>query len=228
MKYLLIFIFFYTSALSKESICYGTTSHGKLKHGIQLPSEGENFVSYSTLAKTLNRTYVHSKVKTIIVETYEDLAKQIPTKIYKYGETGFKEGGRFRPHKTHQNGLSVDFMVPVLNQDGKSVHLPTNLLNKFGYLIEFDKNGKFDKYKIDFEALAAHIVTLHKVAKKHNAGLWRVIFDPNLQHYLLKTKHGKYIKNNIQLSKKKSWVRHDEHYHVDFIVKCKKLSEFKN
>ena len=211
-----------SSVLASESICYGTTSNGRLEGGVKLPSEGENFVSYSKTAELLGRTYVHSKVKEIIQASYKSLEIKTPSKVYKYAETGFKEGGRFRPHKTHRNGLSVDFMVPVVNEKGRPVHLPTNFFNKLGYSIEFDDAGKYEEYKIDYEALAAHIVSLHEVAEKNGAGLWRVIFDPKLQPYLMKTKHGEYLKKHIQFSKKRSWVRHDEHYHVDFDVSCKK------
>ena len=48
----------------------------------------------------------------------------MPDTVYKYTETGFENGGKFRPHKTHQNGLSVDFMTPVKNKNNESVHLP--------------------------------------------------------------------------------------------------------
>ena len=57
------------------------------------------------------------------------------------------------------------------------------------------------------------------VARGH--GLWRVIFDPQLQPLLFDTEIGRLLKkNNITFSKKRSWVRHDDHYHVDFIVPC--------
>jgi penicillin-insensitive murein endopeptidase len=144
----------------------------------------------------------------------------MPDKVFKYAETGLEEGGRFKPHKTHQNGLSVDFMVPVVNEEGNSVHLPTHYFNKLGYNIEFDGNGKYDEYSIDYDAMAAHIVALHKSAKKHDADIWRVIFDPQMQNKLFQTAHGPYLKKHIQFSKKRSWVRHDEHYHVDFKVQC--------
>jgi murein endopeptidase len=72
-------------------------------------------------------------------------------------------GGRIRPHRTHQNGLSVDFFVPVRNAQGKSVPLPISITNRLSYNIEFDISGKYVK----------------------------------------------------------PWVRHDEHYHVDFAVPCK-------
>ena len=69
--------------------------------------------------------------------------------------------GRIRLHRTHQSGLSVDFMVPVLDKLGRSVPLPTTALNKFGYDIEFDKDGKFGDLTIDFEAIAEHLRQLH-------------------------------------------------------------------
>ncbi|TQV88671.1 replication initiation protein [Aliikangiella coralliicola] len=208
------------SVAAKESICFGTTAKGRLKDGVELPSSGNNFVTYSRVARAAGRTYVHSKVKDIVVEAYRILESEQPKKVYKYAETGLKEGGQFKPHKTHRNGLSVDFMTPVINKKGKSVHLPTNPFNKFGYNIEFDKNGVYEGLKIDYEALAAHIVVLDKTAKQKGYDLWRVIFDPSLQPELFKTKYSAYLKANIRFSKKRSWVRHDEHYHVDFAIPC--------
>lgn len=143
-----------------------------------------------------------------------------PDKVYKYAETGLKNGGLFKPHKTHQNGLSVDFMTPVTDKNGKSVHLPTNPLNKLGYNIEFGANNKYKTLSIDFVALAARIVQLHKYARKNGHEIWRVIFAPELQPELYKTEYADYFRANIQFSKKRSWVRHDEHYHVDFKVAC--------
>ena len=223
-KLILIFvILFSTNIMAVESICYGTTKNGRLVNGVKLPSKGKNFISYGVIPVQAGRTYVHSKVKKVVVDAYNLLSKEQSNKVYKYAETGFKKGGQFKPHKTHRNGLSIDFMVPVIDKQGKSVRLPTNPLNRYGYNIEFDKQGKYKEYQLDYEALGAHIVALHKMARKNGIDLWRVIFDPELQPYLYKTRYGEYIKNNIKIPKKKSWVRHDEHYHVDFIVKCKKL-----
>jgi len=222
MKYLsIITLFFPLMSFAETSTCFGTTSNGSLDNGVKLPSDGKNYVGYSTMARLAGRTYVHSEVRDIIVSAYKDLETEQPTKVYKYAETGFKDGGQFKPHKTHRNGLSVDFMTPVKDKDGKSVHLPTNALNKLGYDIEFDANDHYDGMYIDYVAIAAHIVALHKKAKEHEHDLWRVIFDPKLQPNLYKTKYAQYLKDNIQFSKKRSWVRHDEHYHVDFAIPCK-------
>lgn len=209
-------------SFATESTCYGTTAVGRLEKGVELPAKGDNFVTYSSIARLAGRTYAHSTVHDIIVASYARLESELPEKVFKYAETGFEKGGQFKPHKTHQNGLSVDFMTPVVNAEGESVHLPTNPFNKFGYKIEFDSKGIYDGLTIDYEAMAAHIVSLHKEAIAHGVDLWRVIFDPKLQPSLFKTMYGTYLKKHIQFSTKPSWVRHDEHYHVDFRVLCKK------
>lgn len=225
MKKLLLMslLFFSANVFSDQSTCYGTTANGRLENALQLPSNGPNFESYSSVADMAGRTFVHSTVASIIVHSYRALELEQPDKVYKYAETGFKQGGKFWPHKTHQNGLSVDFMTPVKNADGVSVHLPTTPFNKYGYNIEFNKAGVYENLSIDYEALAAHIVALHKTAKAQGYDLWRVIFDPQLQPGLFKTCFADYLQANIQFSKKRSWVRHDEHYHVDFLLPCEKL-----
>ena len=206
-----------------ESTCFGTTSNGRLENGVKLPQRGKNFESYSTLAGMLGRTYVHSEVSQILINTYRALEKKHPTKVFKFAETGFSAGGQFKPHKTHQNGLSIDHMVPV-TKNGKSVHLPTNALNKWGYNIEFDLKGNFKGYKLDYEALGALIVEIHLQTKKRGHEIWRVIFDPKMTPQLLKTSHGEYLKRNIKFSERRSWVRHDEHIHIDFKIPCNEMS----
>jgi penicillin-insensitive murein endopeptidase len=213
-----------TSAIAaepSESICFGTTDKGRIENAWQLPTSGENFSAYSSSGAVLGRNYVHSKVYATVLDAYKTLFKVEPTKVFVYGETGWKNGGRFRPHKTHQNGLSVDFFVPVLDKNRKSVPLPTSALNKFGYSIEFDSKGKYKEYSIDFEAMAAHLLALKDSADKNGIKIWRVIFDNDLQKLLFQTTKGKQLQSLLQFSIKKAWVRHDEHYHVDFIVPCK-------
>lgn len=209
--------------VAQASTCYGTTANGRLEGGVRLPRQGNNFECYSTLARMAGRTYVHSSVRDIVVAAYQVLEFEQPGKVFKYAETGLKHGAQFKPHKTHMNGLSVDFMVPVMDSQGRPVHLPTNPLNKLGYNIEFDKSGKYDGLTIDYEAMAAHIVSLHREARRRGYDLWRVIFDPQLQSNLYLTEYVEYLRSNIRFSERRSWVRHDEHYHVDFDVPCEPM-----
>ncbi|OGW24318.1 MAG: peptidase [Nitrospirae bacterium GWC2_42_7] len=213
-----------TNAADKpESICYGTTDKGRIENAWQLSSSGANFSAYSTVGDTIGRNYVHNKVYDTVLDAYKSLQQKILEKVFVYGETGWKSGGRFLPHKSHQNGLSVDFFVPVVDTKGKSVPLPASPLNKFGYNIEFTSKGKYKEYSIDFEAIAAHLFSLKEAADKHNIKIWRVIFDNDLQKLLFKTSKGKELQALLTFSTKKSWVRHDEHYHVDFIVPCREF-----
>lgn len=218
---IIIFVSITASANALESTCHGTVANGYLENGVKLPSDGKNFTAYSSLGVSLGRTYVHSKVAEIVVSAYRVLEKSASEKVFIYGETGWSTGGRIRPHKTHKNGLSVDFIVPVIDDTGRSVYLPTGVSNKFGYNIDFDANAKFEGYTIDFEAIAEHLYQLNVTAKAHGAGIALVIFDPPYLPRLFSTKRGQYLKENINFMKGKAWIRHDEHYHVDFSVRCK-------
>ena len=217
---------FVMAADQPESICYGTTESGRVENALQLPSSGKNFSIYSSLGAIAGRNYVHSKVYATVLDAYKYLLLKEPHKVFVYGETGWKNGGRFRPHKTHQNGLSVDFFVPVIDDsEGSSVPLPTSLLNKFGYNIEFTAKGTYKQYSIDFKSMAAHLFALKEAADKNGIKISRVIFDSDLQKLLFNTSKGNELQAALPFSTKKPWVRHDEHYHVDFTVPCKDIRQ---
>lgn len=211
-------------AWAADSQCFGTVSNGRIEHSVKLPSSGSNFSSYSTVAAAAGRTYVHSKVKQVVVDAYAATASSAPSTVFVYGETGWSGGGRFRPHRTHQNGLSVDFFVPVRDASGKSVALPTSVTNRFGYDIEFDPSARFEDLTIDFPAMAEHLYQLHVAAKNRGVGIALVIVEPPFLTNLFATPRGPYLKQNLPFMKGRAWVRHDEHYHVDFAVPCKPLA----
>lgn len=208
---------------SAKSTCYGTPGKGRIEGAVQLPASGPNYSAYSSLGVTLGRTYVHEKVRDIVVAAYSGLASAAPGKVFVYGEVGWKSGGRLRPHRTHKNGLSIDFLVPVLDSSGKPESLPISALNKYGYGIDFDGNGKFEELTIDFEAIGEHLYQLSIAAQNAGVPIALVIFDPPYLPRLFATKHGKFLERNINFMKGKAWIRHDEHYHVDFGVPCKPL-----
>ncbi len=210
-----------SAACQAASICYSTPGNGRLEGGVPLARSGKNFAAYSTLGVLLGRTHVHSDV----ARAYADLRQTVPDTVYVYGESGWSGGGSFRPHRTHQNGLSVDFMVPVRNGQGRSVRLPAHAFNKYGYGIEFDASGKYRELRIDFDAIADHLVALHKAAKRQGIGIQRMIFEPAYLPRLYEARQGGYIRKNISFMKGTAWIRHDEHYHVDFRVPCRPLKK---
>jgi penicillin-insensitive murein endopeptidase len=207
--------------VAAESQCYGTVSNGKIENSVKLPASGPNFSAYSILGATAGRTHLHSRVAEVVVSAYAALATTNPSTVFVYGESGWPSGGRIRPHRTHQNGLSVDFFVPVQNKEGKSVPLPTSLTNRLGYDIEFNAQAKYQEYSIDFTAIAEHLYQLHVAAKAKGVGIGLVIFDTAFSPQLFTTARGKYLQENLAFMKGKPWVRHDEHYHIDFVIPCK-------
>lgn len=173
-----------------------------------VPTHARN---YCWICKQALRTYAYEPVAKTVEATYTALYDDGWKNDFVLGEVGFPWGGRFRPHKTHRNGLSVDFMVPL--KDG--TRLPTHALNKFGYSLEFDQDGKIDAGEIDFKALAAHLLKLDAAARKRGGKINRVFFAPDLQKHLNPD-----LKSRFAFNKKQSWVRHDDHYHVDFDFPC--------
>ena len=221
-----IFLFTVAQDAASASICYGTSANGRVSESVALPAEGKNYGPYSSLGVTLGRTHVHQTVRDIVADAYAATYRTMPATRFVYGETGLSTGGPFKPHRTHQNGTSVDFMVPVLDSKGKSVALPSNALNKFGYALEFDANGKLNDLQIDFEAIAEHLYQLAIAAKKHGGSINRVIFQKELVAQLYRTRRGDYLRRSVTFMKATPWIRHDEHYHVDFTLPCRPMTDF--
>lgn len=212
-----------TNAVAADSVCYGTTSKGRLENGVRIPESGPNFSAYSAVGVAVGRTYVHSKVAAVIEAAYRSLAAWVPDKRYVYGESGWSSGGRIKPHRTHQNGLAVDFMVPVLDAKERSVPLPAGLSNKFGYGIEFDDKARFGKLRIDFDAIGEHLLALSEAARQQGIAVQRVIFEKPYLPNLFAASRGSFVKQRIPFMQGEPWIRHDEHYHVDFAVPCKPM-----
>jgi penicillin-insensitive murein endopeptidase len=207
---------------SAESACLGTTSNGRLEGACQLPSDGSNFEPYSEKGVALGRTFLHCTVAEIVFEAYSAVSKSSHAARFVYGETGLRSGGDFSPHKTHQNGLSVDFFVPVRDASDRPTTIPATESNRWGYDVEFTPQGKLGELTIDFEAMASHLLALTDAAAARGVGIARVYFDPALQKRLETTAAWPRIRH-LPFSTKQGWWRHDEHYHVDFELPCRPL-----
>lgn len=199
----------------EPSIAHGTVSKGYLENGKRIDFQGDNFTTYSFLGYLAGRTYTHGKVKKMLLDTYKQCAKVLPDITFVLGETSWRKGGSFLPHRTHRNGLSIDFMTPLLKN---GIHYRTHhLLNLWGYRLEFDQKGKLGELEIDYETMARHLYELNIAAKKNGIKIKKVIFDPILRPYLLATPYGKKIKN-LPFTRNRVVIRHDDHYHVDFKI----------
>lgn len=204
----------------------GAVSGGSLVNGKLMPFEGPNFRYFDTTSYLNGRAFVHEKVCRIVLDAYTMLAIKMPERKFCLMECSQEHGGEMFPHKTHQNGTSVDFMMPKL-KDGKPFY-GLDSLGAEHYWLSFDANGRYSEdptVSIDFETLAQHLLYLDDAAKKQGYSISKVIFKMEMKDELLATPSGKQIlKRGIYITKNLSPLineLHDEHFHVDFEIKSK-------
>lgn len=201
------------------SRCHGTAIKGDLIHGRRLPYSGENFRAYSLLGYLSGRTFMHGTVRDAVLSSYARVARRRPELRYVYGESSWPWGGSLWPHRTHANGTSVDFFVPLRTRAGDVAEMPASVFNQLGYSINFDNAGRAGDLQIDFEAMAVHLAELDRAAREYGLKIRRVIFDSHLQPHLFATGEGTKLSGRLPFLGK-AWVRHDQHYHVDFGIAC--------
>ncbi len=206
----------------RESQCYGSPSAGRLTGAKRLPLYGDNYTAYSTLMWAIGRSSMHKAVRDTLIDAYADLAVTNPELRFVYGESGWPRGGPFQPHRTHRNGLSVDLFVPVRDLAGNVTEPPTYPWFAFGYGLHYDADGKGHGQQIDFEALGTYIGAIQRAAVKRGVSVQRVIFQTELQKKLFATASGRAVSGKVPFMRTNAWVRHDEHFHVDFDVPCRK------
>jgi penicillin-insensitive murein endopeptidase len=203
------------------SISHGSYSNGTLENGKLIPFSGKNFKYFSEASYLAGRAFLNAKVLKTLLDTYQELDSIYPDKMFYIMESSYKKGGKFYPHRTHQNGLSVDLMTPML-KDGKNY----DGLDHLGiphYWIQFDENGIYEKdntISINLNLVAHHILLLDKHARKNGLKIYRVHFQNNLHDEFYKTDFGKEVRKKgiiltTGLSKTIS-EQHDDHFHVDF------------
>lgn len=208
------------NGLPSQSI--GTVSGGSLKNGKLLPFNGPNFQYFDTESYLNGRAFVHEKVKKTLMDTYATFAIANPQRQYKIMECSNESGGKLWPHRTHQNGLSVDLMVPLV-QDGQP-YFGLDDMGSAHYALEFDNAGKYSEdpgITLDFEELANQILVLDTQARKNGLKIAKVIFKIELKDDLFATPSGKKLKaSGIYFAQSLTPLinsLHDDHYHVDFM-----------
>ncbi len=206
-----------------RSISSGTTGNGKLQNGKLMPFKGDNFVYFDEASYLASRAFVHDFVKTSTLSTYKLLQQHYPNHIFTLMECSHEHGGKMHPHHTHQNGLSIDFMVPKLKNGLDNYSL--NSLGQIHYLLEFDSNGlyvKVTRISINFDLIAHHLLLLNSEAKKNHLKISKVIFKLNLKDELFNSNYGKELKQSgIYFAQNLTPLintLHDDHYHVDFEI----------
>ena len=206
---------------TSPSISLGTVSNGSLKNGKIFPFKGPNFIYFDSTSYLNKHAFTHEKVYHTVLATYQEFETILPHFEFGLMECSNEHGGKIWPHRTHQNGLSVDFMSPLLKNG-----ISTTDFNTIGlphYLMDFDENGIYTEnpdYSIHFNLIAQHILELDKQAKKNGLKIEKVILKIALKDNLFATEYGKKLKaSGIYFAANLSDLidtLHDDHYHVDF------------
>lgn len=203
------------------SISSGSVSNGTLKNGRIFPFKGPNFVYFDSASYLNKHAFAHERVYRTVLSTYNQLETVLPHVEFGLMECSNEHGGKIWPHRTHQNGLSVDFMSPLLKNGISSTDF--NTIGLPHYLMDFDENGIYTEdssYSIDFNLMARHLLELNEQAQKNGLKIEKVILKLALKDNLFATEYGKKLKSSgIYFATKLSDLidsLHDDHYHVDF------------
>ncbi len=199
----------------------GSVSNGTLKYGKLVPFKGENYQYFDTSSYLGGRAFTSDKVLKTMLDSYQELAAVVPERQFRIMECSNEHGGKLFPHKTHQNGLSIDFMMPLVQ--GEQAYYGLDDLGKDHYWLSFDNNGKYSKDKsisVDFNLIAQHILMLDQEARKNGLKVSKVIIKIEFKDELFATHYGQQLKSKgIYVVKSLSSMinaLHDEHYHIDF------------
>lgn len=199
----------------------GTVSNGKLENGCYLPFKGVNYKYFAKNSYLLGRCFINCSINSILVSTFKDLETSKPNRTFYLMEASNEKGGNISPHRTHQNGTSIDLMIPLIKNNE-----PYTLLDTLGvehYLLNFNEKGEYvddTSIKIDFETLALEIVTIEKNARLNNWKILKVILKTEYQKFIFSTKYSDQLKTSkIYFTQKLEKVindLHDDHIHIDF------------
>jgi len=199
----------------------GSVSNGSLVNGKLLPFSGVNFRYFDTTSYLNKRAFVNDQLLKTVLSCYKECELAFPNHSFCIMECSNEKGGKIAPHHTHQNGLSIDFMTPLI-KDGKPYY-GLDSLGAEHYLLEFDAEGKNSDDKtiqIDFETVAHHLWILEQAARKNGLKISKVIWKLELKDELFATEYGKKLKaQNIYFAQNLTPIinsLHDDHYHVDF------------
>lgn len=206
---------------TEKSISIGKVNEGKIINACLLPFFGENFSFFSKESYLAKRAFIHCDIKNILISSFTLLKNEIPNRRFYIMEASNEKGGKISPHRTHQNGTSIDLMIPLKKND-----MPYTGLDTIGidhYLLQFNNQGEYSEdisIQIDFDALAQEILSIQTTAVKNDWKINKVILKTELQSLLFKSKYkNELMDSGIYFTKKLENIindLHDDHIHIDF------------
>ncbi len=203
------------------SMSVGTVGNGSLKHGKLMPYSGRNFLYFDRASYLAGRAFTHASTKSTILAVYDSLYRIMPERIFRFMECSNKEGGELFPHKTHQNGLSIDLMMPLIKND--SPYYDLDHIGAQHYALSFDDQGRLKddlSVHIDFNLVALQILLIDYYSRRFGLMVHKVIIKIELKDELFSSSYGQVLKSRgIYIVQGLDPVindLHDDHFHLDF------------
>lgn len=203
------------------SAAVGTVGNGTLKHAKLMPYKGKNFIYFDRDSYLAGRGFLHGSVRNSVLTTYDSLSRALPHRYFNIMECSNEHGGEMFPHKTHQNGMSIDFMMPLIKNNKPYYALDT--IGAAHYALNFDDDGKYTRdpsVSIDFNLVARKILLLDYFARQNGLNIFKVIIKIELKDELFATEYGKLLKASdiyvVQGLSPLINALHDDHFHIDF------------
>ena len=202
------------SALGPDSRSHGLAVAGGLSFGRSLAPVGAHHRTFSSVDAALGRQVVHGDVAKTLVAAFAteregSLARGRWAPRWRVGETGWRGGGWFSPHLTHQDGLSVDLMTPL-----DAGRLPSWPWQELGYGLELDADGGFGARGVEFDRLARLFDALCREAPKHGlVARAFIVWEP--WHPAIRGR----MRTTCRRALINAALPHDDHVHVTFTPK---------
>jgi penicillin-insensitive murein DD-endopeptidase len=197
------------SALGSRS--HGLSMAGGLSLGESMAPLGVDHRTFSTVDAALGRQYLHSDLADTLAAAFAEerkasLAKGRNASRWRVAETGWRGGGWFSPHLTHQAGLSVDIVTPLT--EGR---LPSWPWQELGYALDLDEEGGFGERTAEFDRLARLFDALCRQAPKHGlVARAFIVWGP--WHPAIRGR----MRSTCRSSLINAALPHDDHVHVTF------------
>ena len=215
------------------SAAIGTVGNGTLQHAKLMPYKGKNFIYFDRDSYLAGRGFLHGSARQSVLATYDSLSRVLPHRYFNIMECSNEKGGEMFPHKTHQTGMSIDFMMPLLKDNKPYYGLDT--IGAAHYMLNFDDDGKYTRdpsISIDFNLVARKIMLLDYFARQNGLNIFKVIIKIELKDELFATEYGKLLKASgiyvVQGLSPLINALHDDHFHIDLGITYNKTPQAEN
>lgn len=203
-----------SSAPLPDSRSHGLAVAGGLSFGRSLAPMGADHRTFSTLDAALGRQYAHGDVADTLASAFAEereasAARDRHAPRWRVAETGWRGGGWFSPHLTHQDGLSVDIITPL-----NAGRLPSWPWQELGYGLDLDQDGGFGEREAEFDRLARLFDALCRQAPKHGL-VTRAIIVWEPWHPRIRGR----MRSTCRRALINAALPHDDHVHVTFTPK---------